>query len=361
MIYRSLKVGTFSVRCKITGTDFPRHYMDYGLYYHYSGYTFPHIAERKKRDTFAWYDTNNKTVMEEIMQLDNVFQYNELLHCETLHPLVNVIDFSTCTPAEHIRFCLGFYAVFLKDVKCGDIQYGRSTYDYQEGTLVFIAQGQCVGITRRGEMFQPKGWALLFHPDFIRGTQLGRNIRNYTFFSYAVNEALHLSQQERGTIVDCLHNIRAELQHPIDRHSRTLIINNIEMFLNYYIRFYDRQFVTRSDIANKDILSRFEEILNGYFRSDRPQTIGLPTVQYCARELPLSPNDFGDLIKKETGKTAQEHIQLYVIDTAKERIADRGLSISEIAYDLGFKYPAHFTRLFKNVVGCTPNEYRATC
>lgn len=156
MIYRSLKVGTFSVRCKITGTDFPRHYMDYGLYYHYSGYTFPHIAERKKRDTFAWYDTNNKTVMEEIMQLDNVFQYNELLHCETLHPLVNVIDFSTCTPAEHIRFCLGFYAIFLKDVKCGDIQYGRSTYDYQEGTLVFIAPGQCVGITRRGEMFQPK-------------------------------------------------------------------------------------------------------------------------------------------------------------------------------------------------------------
>lgn len=149
MIYRSLKVGTFSVRCKITGTDFPRHYMDYGLYYHYSGYTFPHIAERKKRDTFAWYDTNNKTVMEEIMQLDNVFQYNELLHCETLHPLVNVIDFSTCTPAEHIRFCLGFYAVFLKDVKCGDIQYGRSRYDYQEGTLVFIAPGQCVGITRR--------------------------------------------------------------------------------------------------------------------------------------------------------------------------------------------------------------------
>ncbi|MBP8721381.1 MAG: AraC family transcriptional regulator, partial [Tidjanibacter sp.] len=252
-------------------------------------------------------------------------------------------------------------AVFLKDVKCGDIQYGRSTYDYQEGTLVFIAPGQCVGITRRGEMFQPKGWALLFHPDFIRGTQLGRNIRNYTFFSYAVNEALHLSQQERGTIVDCLHNIRAELQNPIDRHSRTLIINNIEMFLNYCIRFYDRQFVTRSEIANKDILSRFEEILNGYFRSDRPQTIGLPTVQYCARELHLSPNYFGDLIKKETGKTAQEHIQLYVIDTAKERIADRGLSISEIAYDLGFKYPAHFTRLFKNVVGCTPNEYRATC
>ena len=299
--------------------------------------------------------------MDEIVKMEHVYQYNEMMGQETLHPLVSVIDFSKCPKARHARRMYGFYCVFLKDVKCGDMRYGRHYYDYQEGTLVFIAPGQCVGITRRGEMFQPKGWALLFHPDFIRGTQLGRNIRNYTFFSYAVNEALHLSQQERGTIVDCLHNIRAELQHPIDRHSRTLIINNIEMFLNYCIRFYDRQFVTRSEIANKDILSRFEEILNGYFRSDRPQTIGLPTVQYCARELHLSPNYFGDLIKKETGKTAQEHIQLYVIDTAKERIADRGLSISEIAYDLGFKYPAHFTRLFKNVVGCTPNEYRATC
>ena len=171
MIYRSLKVGTFSVRCKITGTDFPRHYMDYGLYYHYSGYTFPHIAERKKRDTFAWYDTNNKTVMEEIMQLDNVFQYNELLHCETLHPLVNVIDFSTCTPAEHIRFCLGFYAVFLKDVKCGDIQYGRSTYDYQEGTLVFIAPGPTV---RHAQRNCQQGYPVAFRGDSERLLPFGQ-------------------------------------------------------------------------------------------------------------------------------------------------------------------------------------------
>ena len=206
--------------------------------------------------------------------------------------------------------------------------------------------------------FQPKGWALLFHPDLLRGTQLGRNIRNYTFFSYEVREALHLSEQERRTILDCLRNIRHELQHAIDRHSRTLVVNNIEMFLNYCVRFYDRQFITRSDVAGKDILARFERTLDDYFLSDKPQTEGLPTVQYCAQELHLSANYFGDLVKRLTGKTAQEHIRLRLIDAAKERIADPARSIAEVAYELGFKYPAHFTRLFKNVVGCTPNRYR---
>ena len=326
--------------------------------------------------------------MENVLKLDRIEQYNDLVHGRTLHPLVSVIDFSQCPPSEHVRFCVGFYTIFLKDVKCGDIQYGRRTYDYQEGTLVFLAPGQCVGIDNRGQKFQPKGWALLFHPDLLRGTQLGRNIRNYTFFSYEVREALHLSEQERRTIVDCLHNILHELQQPGDDHSKTLIVNNIEMFLNYCVRFYDRQFITRSDVAGKDILARFERILDDYFRSEKPQTVGLPTVQYCAQELYLSANYFGellewtgfavaswswagavfawwtfanlfgDLIKRETGKTAQEHIQLRLIDAAKERIADPSRSIAEVAYELGFKYPAHFTRLFKNRVGCTPNQYR---
>ena len=258
--------------------------------------------------------------MENVLKLDRVEQYNDLVHYPTLHPLVSVIDFSQCPLCERVRFCVGFYTVFLKDVKCGDIQYGRRTYDYQEGTLVFLAPGQCVGFDNRGVKFQPKGWALLFHPDLLRGTQLGRNIRNYTFFSYEVREALHLSEQERRTILDCLHNIRHELQHAIDRHSRTL---------------------------------------DDYFLSDKPQTEGLPTVQYCAQELHLSANYFGDLVKRLTGKTAQEHIRLRLIDAAKERIADPARSIAEVAYELGFKYPAHFTRLFKNVVGCTPNRYRS--
>jgi len=297
--------------------------------------------------------------MEEIARLDHVYQYNELMGIQPLPPLVSVIDMSKCPRMRHSRRLYGFYCIFLKDVKCGDLRYGRNYYDYQEGTLVFTAPGQVVGVEDNGEVFQPKGWALLFHPDLLRGTQLGRNIRNYTFFSYEVREALHLSEQERRTILDCLHNIRHELQHAIDRHSRTLVVNNIEMFLNYCVRFYDRQFITRSDVAGKDILARFERTLDDYFLSDKPQTEGLPTVQYCAQELHLSANYFGDLVKRLTGKTAQEHIRLRLIDAAKERIADPARSIAEVAYELGFKYPAHFTRLFKNMVGCTPNRYRS--
>lgn len=295
--------------------------------------------------------------MENILRLDHVYQYNERLGVETLHPLVNVIDFSKCPPMFHSRHILGFYAVFLKDVKCGDLHYGRHFYDYQEGTLVFIAPGQVAGIENNGESFQPKGWALIFHPDLFRGTPLARVMKDYSFFSYESYEALHLSEEERKIFLDCLNNIKIELQHSIDKHSRTLIVTNIELLLNYCTRFYDRQFITRENI-NKDVLVKFEQLLNEYFQSEKPQDIGLPSVQYCGDQLHLSANYFGDLIKKETGKSPQEHIQLKLIGIAKERILDTERSISEVAYELGFKYPQHFTRLFKKCVGCSPNEYR---
>lgn len=296
--------------------------------------------------------------MDEILKLDHVYQYNDLLGQETLHPLVSVIDMSKCRPMPHSRQRLGFYTIFLKEVKCGDLRYGRNYYDYQEGTLVFVAPGQIVGFEDNGEIFQPRGWALMFHPDLIRGTALGRNIAQYTFFAYESNEALHLSEQERRVVLDCLHNIASELLHAIDKHSRTLIASNIELLLNYSTRFYERQFITRSN-ANHDVLSRFEQLLNDYFEGDRPLSDGVPTVRWCAEQLHLSANYFGDLVKKETGKSAQEHIQLKVIDLAKDRIFDTTRSISEIAYGLGFKYPQHFTRLFKKVTGCSPNEYRS--
>lgn len=297
--------------------------------------------------------------MDEILKLDHVYQYNDLLGQETLHPLVSVIDLSTCEPMQHMRQTFGFYTVYLKDVKCGDMRYGRSYYDYQEGTLVFLAPGQVVGFENNGEKFQPRGWALAFHPDLIRGTSLGRNIAQYTFFSYESNEALHLSEQERTIVLDCLHNIRAELQHAIDKHSRRLIVSNIELLLNYSTRFYERQFITRGEV-HRDVLSGFERLLADYFQSDLPQSEGVPTVRWCADQLHLSANYFGDLVKKETGKSAQEYIQLKVIDIAKERIFDTSQSISELAYGMGFKYPQHFSRLFKKVVGCAPNEYRTT-
>ena len=297
--------------------------------------------------------------MEEILKFETVGQYNIFNNHETLHPLVSVIDFSKAKPRKLRRSYFGFYAVLLKDVNCGDLRYGKNLYDYQEGTLVFIAPGQMAGIESSEEVYQPKGYGVVFHPDLIRGTALGRHIDDYTFFNYNVSEALHVSERERTMILDCFTKIQYELEHSVDKHSKTLIATNIELLLNYCVRFYDRQFIIR-DNANKGILERFETLLGDYFRSDKPETVGLPSVSYCAGELHLSANYFGDLIKKETGKSAQEYIQLKLIDVAKERIYDKKKSVSEIAYGLGFKYPQHFSRLFKQHVGMTPLEYRSS-
>ena len=295
--------------------------------------------------------------MEEIIKLDEVDKYNKFFGLETRHPLVSVVDLSKATRwPEHFRINYWVYALFLKDTRCGDIMYGRQSYDYQDGTIVSFAPGQVVE-TEMSQNPRPNAHGILFHPDLIRGTSLGRNIGRYTFFSYESYEALHLSEQERHVVIDCLQNIAGELQHAIDKHSRTLIVSNIELLLNYSTRFYERQFITRNNV-NRDVLAGFERLLGDYFAGDRPEQDGVPSVRWCAEQLHLSANYFGDLVKKETGKSAQEYIQLKVIDIAKERIFDPGRSISEIAYSLGFRYPQHFTRLFKKVVGCSPNEYR---
>jgi len=302
--------------------------------------------------------------MEKVFKVDAVAEYNALNNHETLHPLVSVIDFSKSKPwswpggtAKTIKVNYGLYCVFLKEIKCGNLKYGCNYYDYQEGSLVFISPGQVVEVEDYGHNFQPKGHALMFHPDLIHGTALGKHIHEYSFFGYQSNEALHLSERERQIVLDCLSKIQYELSHAIDKHSKRLIVSNIELFLNYCIRFYDRQFITRDNV-HKGILERFENLLHEYFQSDKPHTLGLPSVALCAGELNLSPNYFGDLIKKETGKTAKEYIQSKVIDIAKEKIFDINKSIGEVADELGFKYPQHFTRLFRQKTGMTPNEYR---
>jgi AraC family transcriptional activator of pobA len=294
--------------------------------------------------------------MEEILKFDTINQYNDFNRNETLHPLVGVVDLSKAAPRKLRRISYGFYTVFLKEIKCGDLRYGCSNYDYEEGTLIFLAPGQVIG-SDGDEFYQPQGLALVFHPDFIHGTSLGRHINDYTFFSYAVNEALHLSERERQIIRDCFWKIKYELEHAIDKHSKKLIANNIELFMNYCVRFYDRQFITRENSV-KGILERFEALLNDFFVSDKALTVGLPSVAYCANELNLSPNYFGDLVKRETGKSAHEYIQLKLIDVAKERIFDSKKSVGDIAYSLGFKYSQHFTRVFKQYVGMSPLEYR---
>ena len=295
--------------------------------------------------------------MDKMLKFNTISEYNAFNNNSTKHPLVSVVDFSKAAPRQGSRMYFGFYTIFLKDVKCGDVVYGRNTYDYQEGTLVFMAPGQVAGVNSNGEIYQPKGHGLVFHADLIHGTSLGKHIGDYSFFGYQSNEALHLSERERNIILDCFSKIDYELEQSIDKHSKRLIVANIQLLLDYCVRFYDRQFITR-DHVHHGILESFENLLNNYFQSEKPQTIGLPSVAYCADELHLSPNYFGDLVKKETGKTALEYIQLKVMDLAKERVLDSSKSVSEIAYDLGFKYPQHFTRAFKKSTGHTPVDYR---
>ena len=294
-----------------------------------------------------------------IRRFETIHDYNVFNNNPTLHPLVSVVDLSKAAPRQGSRMYFGFYTVFLKDVKCGDLMYGRATYDYQEGTLVFLAPGQVAGLNSNGETYQPKGYALIFHPEMIYGTSLGKHILDYSFFSYQSNEALHVSDTERQIVLDCFSKIKYELERAIDKHSKRLIVSNIELFLDYCVRFYDRQFITRDNV-HQGILQKFETLLNDYYHSDQPQHIGLPSVAYCAGELHLSPGYFGDLIKKETGKTAQEYIQSKIIDVAKEKIFDNSKSVNQISFELGFKYPQHFTRLFKRRVGHSPNEYRSS-
>lgn len=293
----------------------------------------------------------------DFIKLDAVEDYNRLFGLETLHPLVNVIDLSEATRfPNHLAVNYGIYALFLKETKCGDIRYGRQTYDYQEGTITSFAPGQVSEV----EMLQgvrPMAQGIVFHPDLIKGTSLGQEIRSYSFFSYSSREALHLSEEEKTIILDCLAKIKMELMHPIDKLSKRLIARNIQLLLDYCMRFYNRQFVTRSD-ANRDVLTRFEQLLDDYFQSGKTQTEGIPTVRYFAEKVFLSPNYFGDLLKKETGKSPQEYIQAKIMDLAKEMLLGTQKSVSQIAYDLGFQYSQHFNRLFKKNIGISPNEYR---
>ncbi|GAT64045.1 helix-turn-helix domain-containing protein [Paludibacter jiangxiensis] len=297
--------------------------------------------------------------MEDIYRLETVTDYNNLLGVETKYPLVSVIDLSTTQSSNksytHLNF--GIYAIYFKEAICGQMIYGRNSYDYQEGTLLFISPGQVVKIIKNEQVTVRKGWVLIFHPDLIHGTNLGKHINDYNFFSYEVNEALHISENERKIFFECLSKISYEIDQRIDKYSRKLIVSNIQLLLDYCVRFYDRQFITRESI-NKGIIEKFEKLMLDYFRSTNPQQDGLPSVGYFADKLNLSSNYFGELVKKETGKTAQEYIHLKIIDRAKNRILEDSKSISEIAYELGFKYPQHFTRMFKKSTGYSPNEYR---
>ena len=297
--------------------------------------------------------------MDKIIDIPTVKDYDDHWGLPNRHPYVNILEGSQVTkPIPNCRKNMGMYVIFLKDVICADyLTYGRQEYDYQVNTLVFTAPGQVFGHPQDGSTYKAKGWALYFSPELLRGTSLGRHIKDYTFFSYAANEALHISEREREIIIDCFKKIDEEINYGGDKHSNTIIASAIELFLNYCLRFYDRQFITRKK-ANKDILTQFEELIDNYFISGNAEKHGTPTVAWCADQLHLSANYFGDLIKKETGKSAQEYIQQKTMEVAKDLLSTTSKSISEIAYHLGYQYPQYFSRAFKKVVGKTPNEFR---
>lgn len=295
--------------------------------------------------------------MEEIYKIETIEQYNNMCGFKTMHPLVAYVEFnesnSKFIPGRHT---MGFYSLFLKETKGCVINYGKTKYDFDGQTIVSIAPDQVVGYESvAGVPKKAKG--ILFHPDFLHGTSLERKMKDYTFFSYASNEALHLSEDERKIIADCMAIVRKELQNPIDRHTKGLITTNIELILDYCLRLYERQFVTRQDL-NLGAIAKFEKLVDEYIASGKTETEGLPTVKYFADKVFLSPNYFGDMVKAETGKTAQEYIAVRLFSYAKRQLASPELSVKEVAASLGFLYPQHFVRFFKKHSGMTPSEYR---
>lgn len=293
----------------------------------------------------------------EVYQADTIEKYNRYFGFETRHPLVGIVHFDDTVPQPSHIMAFGFYALFLKKTTGCKINYGKTTYDFDDETVVSFAPGQTVGIHRFEDGPAPEAVGLLFHPDFLHRTPLGQKIKQYSFFSYASNEALHLSTEERLILQDYMDKITRELQHPIDKFSKSLIISNIELLLNYCMRFYERQFITREEL-NHSALSKFEQLLDDYLDRGLGTTEGIPTVKYFADKICLSPNYFGDLVKSETGKTAQEYIQLKMLNFAKSSLLDPQLSTKQIAELLGFQHPQHFIRFFKKQTGTTPKEYR---
>ncbi len=295
---------------------------------------------------------------EKYIDVQTISEVHELWGCgKPRHPLVTVIDLTKYQfggERSGVSYRLSFYTVFCKKFS-GVLRYGRSYYDFSEGSLMFTAPGQAT--TPISAPSLEEGWALFFHPDLIHHSTLGQKMGQYSFFNYESNEALHVSEEEKLALFDCVRKIDQECGQNVDKHTQTLIQNNIEMLLNYCSRFYDRQFYTREKV-NTDVVQAFERLLKNHFAQDTLINSGLPGVKQFADQLHLSPNYLSDLLQKFTGKTTQEHIHLQLIDKAKALLWGTGKSVSEIAYTLGFENPPHFTRLFKQKTGYSPSEYR---
>ena len=299
--------------------------------------------------------------MNEIINLQSIADLHKLFNLgNSQHPLVAVLDFSKVSEQveQNSKIITDFYSIMFKNYCKNNIKYGRKTIDFQDGNLICIAPNQVIEIDNEVEHNENMmGWGLFFHPDLIRATSLNDKIKDYSFFNYEVSEALHLSEKEKTILYECVQKIQTELQENIDVHSQYIIVSTIELLLNYCSRFYGRQMITRSQ-TNKTIIAQIETILTKYFAETKIKEKGLPTVKYLADNVHLSPSYLSDLLKKETGKNAQEHIHFYLIKEAKNYLINTDKNINEIAYNLGFEYPQYFNKLFKQKTGKTPMEYR---
>ena len=296
--------------------------------------------------------------MSKILKVSKPSDYSSWVGHKNTHELISVINYSELPPVRYSLNNYRVYGLFLQgDEENMSLVYGTGKYDYSAGTLICVAPGQLGGKEDNGEFVNLTGWALLFHPDILQGTGLEKEIKDFSFFDYRINEALHMSEEERQIVVGIFKQIETELKFPSDKIQNRIIVGFINLLLRYAQRFYDRQFNTRT-ILNNDILTRFENLLKEYFENDRQLTIGVPSVQYCSEQLFMSPSYLSDVIKKTTGETANHYIKQYIIQLAKNRLVS-GMNSSEVAYSLGFEYPQHFSRMFKKITGETPSEYSA--
>ncbi|MFT3705618.1 MAG: helix-turn-helix transcriptional regulator [Agriterribacter sp.] len=299
--------------------------------------------------------------MKPIQQIHSISEINTFIADKIKHPLVTVVDFSKVDEEmeEGTRISCDFYTIMFKNYCANNVRYGRQTYDFQDGSLICIAPKQVLSIDNEVQKRADKmGWGLFFHPDLISGTSLWKKMKEYSFFSYETQEALHLSDKEKQTLFEIVQKINAELSENIDRHSQTLIVSNIELLLNYCARYYDRQFFTRKTV-NQDVLTKIEDALTNYFQSAHLSEKGLPTVKYLAEQVHLSANYLSDLLKRETGMNAQDRIHYHLIEEAKNLLLNSDKTVGELAFTLGFEYPQYFSRLFKSKTGMTPLEYRS--
>lgn len=298
-----------------------------------------------------------------IIHLSSITEINNFAQCTTKHPLVAVFDLSKQDQydEEDIRISTDFYSMIFKNYCASTVEYGRQSVDFQEASLMCVGPKQVINMSNKGvkEEEEITGWGLFFHPDLLHGTTLGDKIHSYTFFSYEISEALHLSPKEKQILTDCIKKIEAELHENIDQHSQTLLVSNIELILNYCTRYYDRQFITRKS-SNSKIISQVENIVKNHYQQAPYATPSLLSVHYLAQKVHLSPNYLSDLLKKETGMNAQDYIHYYLIENAKNKLLNSDDTVGQIAYSLGFEYPQYFSRLFKRKTGRTPIEFRNT-